>query len=435
MLGHRDPFRSKEPDVDHAHDDLHVRAGVGRLLAIAAGCIAVLTLLGAFALRAREAPSDRLLGTGLSSTFYDARIITLDRERVCPGAEEAQAPEDIGDDRGGAQIRCPRATVRLLQGQDKGTELQLDLPGGLTKADFAKGDKVVLTYTADAEPGYEYAFADRQRKPVLFWLAVAFAVVVVLLGRLRGLAALTGLAASLVVLWSFVLPAILDGQSPILVALVGSSAIAYLALYFAHGFRPATTVALLGTLGALVLTAVLALLVTELAGLTGFASEEAMIVQLAEGSIDLSGLVLAGVVIGALGAIDDMTVTQVAAVGELHDANPDLGRRRLYAAALRIGRDHVASTVNTLALAYAGASIPLLLLFLLTRQSLGTVANGEVMATEIVRTLVGSIGLVCSVPITTWLAVRVIPSGRPIAASTPRRTRRRPRLQYDDDEQ
>ena len=128
--------------------------------------------------------------------------------------------------------------------------------------------------------------------------------------------------------------------------------------------------------------------------------------------------VFAGVVIGALGAIDDMTVTQVAAVNELHAANPDLDARRLYRSALRIGRDHVASTVNTLALAYAGASLPLLLLFLLSRQSLGTVANGEVVATEAIRTLVGSIGLVCSVPITTWLAVRVLPGDarrRPVA--------------------
>jgi uncharacterized membrane protein len=127
---------------------------------------------------------------------------------------------------------------------------------------------------------------------------------------------------------------------------------------------------------------------------------------LAESQIDLAGLVLAGIVIGALGAIDDMTVTQVAAVAELHEANPDLGRGGLYLAAFRIGRDHVASTVNTLALAYAGASIPLFLLLVLSRQSLGSVVNGEVVATEVVRTLVGSIGLVSSVPLTTWLAVR-----------------------------
>ena len=135
--------------------------------------------------------------------------------------------------------------------------------------------------------------------------------------------------------------------------------------------------------------------------------------QLAQSTIDLRGLVLAGVVIGALGAIDDMTVTQVAAVGELHRANPRMGRPGLHRSAMRIGRDHVASTVNTLALAYAGASIPLLLLFVLSQQSLGSVANGEVVATEIVRTLVGSIGLVSAVPITTWLAVHTLP-GAPL---------------------
>ena len=276
---------------------------------------------------------------------------------------------------------------------------------------FAQGDKVVLSYTEEAEHDFRYAFADRQRKPVLFWLAAAFAAVVVLLGRLRGFAALAGLAASAAVLLSFVLPAILDGRSPVLVAVVGSSAIAFLALYLAHGLRPSTTVALFGTMASLGLTVALAALVTRVAALSGYVSEEATLVQLADARIDPAGLVLAGVVIGALGAIDDMTVTQVAAVNELHAANPELDRRRLYRSALRIGRDHVASTVNTLALAYAGASLPLLLLFLLSRQSLGTVANGEVVATEVIRTLVGSIGLVCSVPITTWLAIRVLPGG------------------------
>jgi uncharacterized membrane protein len=269
------------------------------------------------------------------------------------------------------------------------------------------GEKVVVSYTADAERGANYAFADRQRKPVLLWLAVIFAVSVVALGRFRGLAALAGLVASFWVLLVFVLPAILDGRSPLAVAILGASAIAFLALYLAHGFSPMTTVALLGTLGSLAVTAALATLFTHLARFSGFASEEAVILNLAEARIDLVGLALGGMVIGALGAIDDITVTQASAVWELRAANPSLTTRALYRSALRIGRDHIASTVNTLALAYAGASMPLLLLFLLSEQSLASVANGELVATEAVRTLVGSIGLVAAVPITTWLAARV----------------------------
>ncbi|HET9442349.1 MAG TPA: YibE/F family protein [Acidimicrobiales bacterium] len=410
--------------VPHAHahglaeHDLDVDPHTRRLLSRVAVVLAVATALGAILLWPRESPSERLTLTGLTGTFYDAAILEIDVDRPCAGPGLADEEPLFGDDQGGAALTCPVAELEVLQGPDRGSRLQLDLPGGLQNAGFEAGDKVVLSYTEQAQPGFEYAFADRQRKPVLFWFAVAFALVVLALGRLRGLAALLGLGASLVVLLSFILPAILDGRSPVSVALVGSAAIAFLALYLAHGPGPATTVALLGTLCSLALTAVLALAAVSLAGLTGFASEEAMIVQLAESRIDLSGLVLAGVVIGALGAVDDMTVTQVAAVSELHRANPTMGRLPLYAAALRIGRDHVASTVNTLALAYAGASIPVLLLFLLSRQSLGTVANGEVMATEIIRTLAGSIGLVSSVPITTWLAVRVIPTGPAGAAAS-----------------
>ena len=389
-------FRDNDGAGPGHGDELSVPPSTRRLLVVVASALAVATLLGIVVLRARDDPKNRLGQLDLGATFYDARVQTVDAERRC----------DSGD----ASTRCPQAWVRLLEGPDRGSTTLLDLPGGAARVRFSEGDKVVVAASSAPDGTTTYAFTDRQRKPVLVWLAVAFAVVVVALGRLRGLAALAGLVASLCVLLAFVLPAILVGHDPLLVAVVGSAAIAFLALYLAHGFRPATTVALLGTLASLALTAVLALVVTELAALTGYASEEATIVQLAQSTIDLQGLVLAGVVIGALGAIDDMTVTQVAAVGELHRANPGMGRRPLYRSAMRIGRDHVASTVNTLALAYAGASIPLLLLFVLSQQSLGSVANGEVVATEIVRTLVGSIGLVSAVPITTWLAVRTLPA-------------------------
>jgi uncharacterized membrane protein len=368
------------------------------MLGTVAGALAALTVLGAVLLWPRQAPP-KTLAEFLPSVFYDARIQRIDY-RPCGSAEAGSSFSK------GQPLQCPRASVTLLGGPDEGSKITVDLPANTGGKAFAKGDKVVLAYSPAAEPEFRYAFSDRQRKPVLFWLAVVFALVVVVLGRLRGLAALVGLAASLLVLLTFVLPAILDGRSPVLVAVVGSAVIAFLTLYLAHGFRTMTTVALLGTLASLALTAGLAALVTASAALSGYASEEASILQLAESQIDLAGLVLAGIVIGALGAIDDMTVTQVTAVAELHEANPDLGRSGLYRAAFRIGRDHVASTVNTLALAYAGASIPLFLLLVLSRQSLGSVVNGEVVATEIVRTLVGSVGLVSSVPLTTWLAVR-----------------------------
>jgi uncharacterized membrane protein len=270
---------------------------------------------------------------------------------------------------------------------------------------FFAGDNDEPVVLSVAEPDFDtqYQFADFQRRPVLLWVTLLFAVVVVALGGLRGVAALAGLAASIVILMLFVLPAILDGRSPVLVAVVGASAIAYLALYLAHGFRTMTTVALLGTLAALLLTALLSASVVAVANLTGFATEESTFLSLF-GTIDVRGLILAGIVLGAAGAIDDVTVTQASAVWELRAADPDASTTQLFRSGLRIGRDHIASTVNTLLLAYAGAALPLLVLFVLASQSLGAIANSEIVAVEIIRTAVGSIGLVAAVPFTTWLA-------------------------------
>jgi uncharacterized membrane protein len=233
------------------------------------------------------------------------------------------------------------------------------------------------------------------------------------LGRWKGASALVGLLATLFVLFLFVVPAILDGSDPLLVSLVGSVVIAFAALYLSHGVGVKTTTALMGTLGGLLCAAILAVVFMDAAEITGLASEEALFLTALGTNLDLRGLILGGMMIGALGAIDDITVTQASAVWELRSVDPTMTRRRLLRSGMRIGRDHVASTVNTLVLAYAGASMPLLILFVLSDQPAGTVANGEIVATEVVRTLVGSLGLIASVPITTWLAVHIVsPRGR-----------------------
>jgi uncharacterized membrane protein len=385
--------------------DLTVPKRTLQTLNVVAAVLAVLTLLGMVVWR----PGDRasrpnLEQAGAPSSFYDAKVLGS-RSGACQGT-----PPESG-------IQCDLVTLQLLEGPDKGQPVDIDFPESPTTPEVSRGDKLVLSYTPSAPREFRYQFADRQRKSVLFWLAAAFAIAVVILGRVRGLSALAGLAASLIVLLSFALPAIIDGRSPVAVAVVSAAAISFLALYLAHGFKPMTTVALLGTLASLALTAVLAVVFVELAEFTGFATEEATFLSAAAGSIDLRGLLLAGVVIGALGAIDDMTVTQASAIAELHAANPTMGRLRLYRAGLRIGRDHVASTVNTLALAYSAASMPLLVLFVLSKQSLASVANGEVVATEIVRTQLGSNGLVASVPITTWLAAVCVSHRDPAASA------------------
>ena len=323
---------------------------------------------------------------------YAAEVDTITDE-ACPGNAE-----------GG--LTCRLVGFHLLSGPDAGEVVELELiADNLRVTGLERGDEVLMGYQPDAPEELRYAYLDPDRRTVLVYLAFLFAAAVVLLGGLRGLAALVGLGATFVVLLAFIVPAILDGRSPLAVALVGSAAIAFLALYLSHGFTTRTTVALLGTLGGLACVALLAVVFMAFADIAGFGTEESFIVQALGGQIDLRGVVLGGIVIGALGAIDDITVTQAAAVWELRASG--IRDDRLLRAGMRIGRDHVSSTVNTLALAYAGASMPLLILFALSDQTFGTVANSEVLAAEIVRTLVGSIGLIASVPFTTWLAVRI----------------------------
>ena len=271
--------------------------------------------------------------------------------------------------------------------------------------DLSPGDAVILGYEPTTNA---YFYADLDRRTPLLWLTIVFAVFVVAFGRMRGLLALASMAFTIVALVGFVAPSVLDGNNAVLVAVVGASAIALVSLYVTHGLSPTTTVALAGTLGALGLTLALSWVFFELTRITGLGTEEALILPFIAGDVDLSALLLGGAVIGALGALDDITITQVATVAELHDRRPDLGKAELFASGIRVGREHIASTVNTLLLAYAGASMPLLLLFSTSDQSLDTVANSEVIAVEIVRTLCGSMGLVAAVPITTAMAALVV---------------------------
>ncbi len=308
--------------------------------------------------------------------------------------------------------QCLRVTFLILEGPDVDTitieEWQL-VP---SSPQFESGDRVLLTVVPDAPPLERYQFSDRERRPLLAGVAILFLLVVVGLARIKGVAAVAGLLASLLVLFVYIVPAILTGRPPELVAIVGGTAIGMATLYLTHGVKPLTHVAAIGTFAALSLTVVLSAIVARLADLSGVVSEEAIFILVLE-TVDLRGLLLAGMVLGALGALDDVTVTQASAVWELHRANPEIPRGDLTAAGLRVGRDHVAASVNTLLLAYAGAALPLLLLFGLSGLPLTVIANSEVVAVEIIRTLVGSIGLVAAVPITTWLAARVVGRSAP----------------------
>ena len=259
-----------------------------------------------------------------------------------------------------------------------------------------------------ALPKFRYSFSDFQRQAPLIWLVAAFVIVVVAFGRWQGVRALLGLVASGLILVAFVVPALLRDEPALVVALAGTVAVAFVAIYLAHGLSTASTVALAGTIVSLVITTVLAFLAAGATSLNGLTDENAQTLRMTAEALDLRGLLVAGIVVGALGVLDDVTVSQVSTVGALRRANPGLSTVQLYREATRVGRDHVASTVNTLILAYAGASLPLLLFFSQGSQPIGRLLTGELIAVEVVRMLVGSIGLVLSVPITTALAAAVL---------------------------
>ena len=283
------------------------------------------------------------------------------------------------------------------------------------------GDSIKLTAFEAIDGRVEYSFYDYQRSTPMIWLVALFVVAVLALGRWRGLGALAGLAFSLLVIVMFTLPAVLDGSNAVAVALVTASLIAFAALFLAHGFELATAIALLSTFASLILTAVLAWVFVRATHLTGLTDDSSILLGGLTAGIDPRGILLAGVVIGALGVLDDVTVTQVSAVWELKRVQPELGMRELFTPALRIGRDHISSTVNTLFLAYAGAALPLLLLFTEAGQNFSNVITREVVAIEVVRALVGSIGLVASVPIATWLAALVATTNNGPSAAADRR--------------
>lgn len=303
---------------------------------------------------------------------------------------------------------CIVLGVRMQDGPRPGQTIQQVVPTGPGSPRFAVDDRVVLSYArANPDDPTSYQVVDFQRGAPLLVLALVFAAAVIVLGRWQGLAALVALGLSFVVLVAFVLPAILAGQDPLLVAVVGAGLIMFVVLYLTHGFSARTSTAVLGTLLSLALIGVLSAAFSAVTSLTGLDEDTSSLMGVLGAPIDARGLLLAGIVIGALGVLDDVTVTQTSAVWELRKADPAMSWRQLYKAGQRIGRDHVSSAVNTLVLAYAGAALPMLLAYTLSGRTFGEVVSSQAVAQEVVRTLVGSIGLVAAVPITTAIAAAV----------------------------
>jgi uncharacterized membrane protein len=269
------------------------------------------------------------------------------------------------------------------------------------------GDQLVIgaSYGEDKTQPYYYII-DRIRRPALLSLTILFVLVVIVVARKRAFGALLGLAISFGILFMFVLPQLLKGADPIGVSIAASVFMIPLTFYISHGFSKKTHIAVIGTFITLIVTALLAGLFSKQAMLTGYVSEEAMFLQgLGGTTFNIYGLLIAGMILGVLGVLDDVTVSQAALVQELKNANPQLSKTQLFKQAMNVGTDHIASMVNTLVLVYVGAAMPLLMLFVNSSKPFSELVNYEMVSEEIVRSLVGSIGLVLAVPITTLLAV------------------------------
>jgi uncharacterized membrane protein len=352
---------------------------------------------------------------GKPVTLTDAVVLSARRGPCDAYLPPGQSPP------AGAGDACVDVEVRITEGPDAGATKKIEEVVDPAKSVYEAGDEVRVSPTVAADgTSTQYYLADYARSRPLAIVALAFAVVVVAVARWRGLAALIGMAATYAALVFFLLPALLAGSSPVAVSLVASAAVLFVLLYLAHGPSARTSTALLGTLLSLGLTGALGYAAIELTRLTGLGSDETAELT-AFAKLDLTGLILAGLIVGSLGLLNDVTVTQASAVWELSDAAPGAGPRALYRAGMRIGRDHIASAIYTIMLAYAGAALPTLLLFTLADRSAYDVITGDLVAAEVVRTAVGGIGLAASVPITT--AVAALIASRRLGGGAARRER------------
>ncbi len=331
-------------------------------------------------------------------------------------------PVNLGEIREGRIVEVTQDEVQQSQRGDVRRQVAtVEVDGALAQVEhvivegsagafpLAAGDEV-LVVANEFNGQTTYFVQDRVRRTSIWGLSLGFALLVVLIGGRQGALSLAALAISFLVIVRFIVPAIYGGWDPVLASILGALVIMSAALVIGHGPSTKTWIALGGTAIALALTGALAVFAVGFSQLTGLGDEDGATLQALVQGVSARGLLLGGIIIGALGVLDDVTTTQASTVMEIHRANRSLGPRQLFARAMNVGRDHIASTTNTLVLAYAGASLPLLMILAGQGQPLGRLVSYEQLATEVVRTLVGSIGIVAAVPITTGLAAFLVGS-------------------------
>ncbi len=381
-------------------DPLPAKIVVGLLVAIGVAVMAGAILLWPSRQHV-DVPMPFQNGSGGSASIQKAHVLSS-RLGDCgsPSASQVLTTAPVPAQPGAG--RCVQTLVAIDSGPNAGARTLLESSPGPSQPHFAPGDRIRVVRQVDEQGATNYAFYDFERGWALVALAVAFSVVIVAVARWRGLLALVGIVVAFLVLVVFLLPALRDGAPAVPVALVAAAAILYAVIYLAHGVNLRTSAALLGTLTALLLAAGLSWAAVDLAHLTGLSDDQNSQVAAYLGNVSISGLLLAGFIIGSLGVLNDVTVTQASTVFEL--AHLGGSRRAIFVGAIRVGRDHIASTVYTLVLAYAGSSLPLLLLFSVANRSLGDVLISESVAIELARSAVGGIALALSVPLTTAIA-------------------------------
>lgn len=351
-----------------------------------------------------EALRDKAQFSAPGVSFVAATVTSV--STTCPDVEGFDAlPLSEGD-----RPSCGTVVAVVDEGPEKGQEQTVGIPTAVAESGLSAGDQVRLVrlpVTSESQPA-SYSFDDVIRGKPLWILWIVFVVVVGAVARLRGILALISLGFAGFVLLQFMLPALLSGSSGMAVSLAGSSAIMFVVLYLTHGLSARTSAALGGTLVGVGVTAFVGQLAINGANLSGFGDEGAAMLSAFAGTLSFQGIYTCALVVAGLGVLNDVTITQSSAVWELREAGPTLSRAELFTSGMRIGRDHIASTIYTIVFAYAGSALAVLMLLSLYDRPIFDVLTSETFAEEIVRTLASGIGLVLAVPITTAIAVATV---------------------------
>jgi uncharacterized membrane protein len=422
----REPLSNTGPQPLVNSDELRRHQRALRILIVVLIPLAIWTVVGLVAFWpgniSRHVNAD-VAGYSVPGVTYPTARVTEVREISCEGLS--------GSTPGVGSARCAEVTSQLLAGDEKGKTVIVPVTAAIYSSGIKSGQNIKLVrIPPSADQPAQYQFSDFERRIPLLVVGLLFAVVVVVVARWRGFAALIGLAFAGFILFMFMFPALIAGTNPIMVGLIGSSAIMFVALYAAHGFSARTTTALVGTLFGLILIAVLGYLASRWAHVTGVAAEDDYVLAAAAPDLRLTSVVICGIIVAGLGVLNDVTITQASAVWELADQGAS--RKHLFSRAMRIGRDHIASTVYTIAFATAGTSLGVFLLIKISNRPLLDVLVTERFAAEVLGILVGSIGLVLAVPLTTAVGVAVVRASgagqrpirpvRPIATARPDET-------------